>query len=161
MGKRIVRAAFRWMAATALLPVAQAHAADLASPEARWNAVAACAASADERERHACIDGVLRDAGVITREVEKRDERQRFGSDRTQQKAPEPEAMALTLASVTQARDGKLTLTTEDGAVWRQIESMDVLITPRPGQILTVHRASFGSFLCQVSTKTFRCSRSR
>jgi hypothetical protein len=139
-----------------------ASASEAASPEARWNAVVACAQRADERQRHACVDEVLRDAGVLTPEQKQREERQRFGRVTTPAATPEPEALEVTIAAAAEGRDGRWTFTTQDGTVWRQSESRSFPVTPVAGQKLTVHKATLGSFLCLIDGKfPFRCARSR
>lgn len=140
-----------------------ASAADMSTPEARWNAVASCGSRTDERARHACVDDVMRKAGVLGVEQERRDERQRFGRDPAPAvKSDEPDTMQLKIGTVTEGRDGSLTLTTEDGVMWRQTETRPAAQRPKAGQTLTVRKAMMGSFLCQVeSTALFRCARSR
>ncbi len=132
-------------------PVAAMAAIDAASPEARWNAVVACADRPDERARHACVDDVLRRAGVLTDAQEQRDQRQRFGRDpaAAAAKVDEPESIELELTAVSESRDGRVTLTTRDGTVWRQTESKSFAQTPAPGQTLTVHKGALGNFLCE------------
>lgn len=134
------------------------------SPEARWNAVVACAARPDERQRHQCVDEVLRQSGVLTDAQDQRDQRQRFGRDAVTPatRTTEPESLAFELAAVSESRDGRLTFTTRDGTVWRQTESREFAQTPRAGQTLTVHRGLLGNFLCDIDGRSaFRCSRSR
>jgi hypothetical protein len=65
----------------------------------------------------------------------------------------------VTLAHVASARDGKLTLTTSEGAVWEELES-DHIQPPRQGETLTVEKTVFGGYLCRVGKHvTFRCMR--
>ena len=155
-----------------------AHGAD-PTAESRWNAVAACGSNLDERQRHACVDDVLRRAGVLTAEQEQRDQRQRFGLNATSPRpgavtppgAPDPDAateppvadkVEVKIAAVAESRDGKLVLTTEDGSVWRQIDSGLIRRTPEPGQTLSISKAALGSFLCSLGGKAaFHCRRSR
>jgi hypothetical protein len=158
---------------TALLLLAAPHAPALvvaaASPvtaESGWNDVAACATHTGSRARHACLDEVLRRAGLLSAEREQKEKRQSFGLDEsvaaTAPERPAGERVAATLAAVRETGDGKLILTTDDGAVWRQIESDRPQQTPRAGQRLEIRKASLGSFLCAVEqTLAFRCARSR
>ena len=158
------RFAFGSLVAVAMVASAAAMDATGTSPEARWTAVVACADRPDERQRHACVDDVLRRAGVLTDAQEQRDQRQRFGRDAVPSapQGPEPESIELVLASVSEGRDGRLLLTTRDGAVWRQTESRVFAQTPAAGQTLTVHRGAIGNFLCEVNGRSpFRCARSR
>jgi hypothetical protein len=134
------------LAGLAALPAVSAE----PGPEARWNAVVACASRAD-RDRHACVDGVLRDAGVLG-----------AAAASGAKDAPDPDVGKFTLGAVAEARNGFLTLTTEQGAVWRQTETRPPAPTPRAGQTLTVRKGLTGSPLCQVEgAAVFRCTRSR
>lgn len=162
--QRTSRLALASLAAAAW--VASAAAMDDAgtSPESRWNAIVACADRPDERQRHACVDDVLRRAGVLTEAHEERDQRQRFGSTAVPSppKRAEPDSIELVIASVSEGRDGRLVLTTRDGAVWRQTESRVFAQTPAAGHTLTVHKGAIGNFLCEVNGRSpFRCARSR
>jgi hypothetical protein len=144
-----------------LLPLL-ASAADGASPEARWNAVVACAGRSDERERHACVDEVLRRAGVLTAAQDERDERQRFGRKAAPPAEAETEAVNVRIQAASEGRDGRWSFTTEDGAVWRQTEDRNFAVTPQAGHTLTINKGMLGSFLCEVNGKSpFRCARSR
>lgn len=68
----------------------------------------------------------------------------------------------VVLATVEQAGDGKLVLTTTDGAVWRQVESQAIRPTPEQGQTMTIARTRFGGFMCKPSKwVAFRCFRAR
>jgi hypothetical protein len=121
-----------------------ASGAELTTPEERWSAVVSCASRSGERERHACVDEVLRQVGVLTEEQ------------------VVPDAMDAKIAAVAQGRDGKLWFTTVDGAVWQQTESKSFALAPQAGQTLTIHKAMLGSFICLVNGKSaFRCARSR
>jgi hypothetical protein len=68
----------------------------------------------------------------------------------------------VTLAHVVQTGNGKLVLTTTDGAVWRQVEDVPVRLLPREGQTMTIAKTSMGGFMCIPSKwVSFRCYRSR
>jgi hypothetical protein len=126
-----------------------------------------CAAIADDVGRHRCSDEVLRGAGLLA---------PHFGLETSPAHAPQPAAQAaapeakrrsddqveVTLATVSPGADGKLVLTTTDGAVWRQVESNAVRPTPAQGQIMTIERTSFGGFMCKAGKwVAFRCYRAR
>ena len=142
-----------------------------AAPD-RWSDVVACAKrSADERARHDCVDDVLRGAGVLGEEQQRREQRLRFGrngavesrvADAPASAAAEPDMLEMTLSAVTEARDGKLVVTTQEGAVWRQTDDKIITPTPAAGQAIVVRKATLGSFFCQVNGRAgFRCARSR
>jgi hypothetical protein len=128
-----------------------------------WRAVAACAAESSEKARHACLDDVLRRAGLLTSERETRQQREGFGASPKASTPPAaPSTLEVELARVSTTHDEKLILTTTDGAVWRQIEGTPIRPVPAAGDRMTIRRASMGSFLCEVRRNVgFRCSRSR
>src|SRR5262249_43147208 len=137
-----------------------------------------CAAIKDDNARHACTDDTLRDAGLL--EPKAAAERKAFG---LQKPAPSPltapvapanhgsaaapakkenERVEVRLAKVEQGGDGKLVLTTADGAVWRQVESGGVRQAPKAGQTMQIEARSFGGFMCEPSQYVaFRCYRSK
>ncbi|MET0290801.1 MAG: hypothetical protein ABW136_00460 [Steroidobacteraceae bacterium] len=159
----------RWISigAASLLGVVSAVAAAAApeTPEARWNAVAACGSRNDERQRHACVDDVLRQAGVLNAEQDRRDERQRFGREPAPPPPPkidEPDRLGAKLTDIAEGRNGFLTLTTDDGTVWRQTEAREDAQRPKAGQTLNIRKALSGTYLCQIENRAvFRCTRSR
>jgi hypothetical protein len=68
----------------------------------------------------------------------------------------------VTLARVDQAGDGKLLLTTTDGAIWKQLESAPIRPLPAGGQAMTIEKVSLGGFLCEPSKYvSFRCFRAK
>lgn len=69
-------------AATLATVVATVSAWGAGDDAARWAQVRDCAARGDSAARHACVDEVLRAAGVLTPEAEAREQRQRFGLER-------------------------------------------------------------------------------
>src|SRR6185503_16088215 len=58
--------------------------------------------------------------------------------------------LQVTLSQVDQA-DGKLLLTTTEGAIWKQVESTDVWPVPTVGDTTTTEKGSFGGFFCEPS----------
>jgi hypothetical protein len=132
-----------------------------------WAAMTKCAAIADDVARHRCSDDVLRGAGLLT---------PHFGLETSPARTPQATAQAaaseakrpsddqarVTLATVAPGADGKLVLTTTDGAVWRQVESNAVRPTPAQGQTMTIERTRFGGFMCKPGKwVAFRCYRAR
>jgi hypothetical protein len=68
----------------------------------------------------------------------------------------------VTLAGVKHAGDGALLMNTSEGAVWRQIEPVEVHPEPMAGDILTIKHTTFGGYMCQSKKWiVFRCSRTR
>ena len=71
------------------------------------------------------------------------------------------QTVQVTLRQVDQA-DGKLLLTTTEGAIWKQVESKDVWPVPTGGQTMTIKSGSFGGFFCEPSKYvSFRCFRAK
>jgi hypothetical protein len=152
------------------------------SAEAGWAAVTRCAQQDTERARHNCVDQVLRDAGLLTPEVRERQQRRAFGLEQpaappaakappapTAKESPAtpapespPDRVEVQIASVAKSPDGKLIITTTEGAVWRQTESAENYRLPAAGEQMAIRRGSLGGYLCTPSSKlTWRCARSR
>jgi hypothetical protein len=150
------------LAAVCCLVSVAAQSQESPSVEARWAAIAQCAAIHDDDARHACSDNVLRDAGLLP---DAADAKASFGLQRPAPSAPrqrDDERLEVTLASVEQAGDGKLVLTTTDGAIWRQVESDTVHQLPVQGQTMKIAKKSLGGFMCEPSRYVaFRCFRIR
>jgi len=73
-----------------------------------------------------------------------------------------PEKLEVTLAKVEQGGDGKLVLTTTDGAVWHQVESNGNSAMPKQGGTMQIEAKSLGGFVCAPSKYvSFRCYRSK
>jgi len=78
-------------AALALVAASPAQAQTTSADSANWQAVVACAASTGTAERHACIDQVLRTAGVLDPARETAQQRADFGrTPRSEVPAPQP-----------------------------------------------------------------------
>ena len=141
--------------ALALSAQAVAQDSSTASAQTHWDAIKKCAAIQNDDSRHECSDNVLRDAGLMAPREEA--QRKRFGLEGSR----DPE-LEVTLATVKEGGDGKLVLTTTDGAVWRQVESEPVRPTPTGGQTMTISKGSLGSYLCKPGKWVgFRCARVR
>jgi hypothetical protein len=67
------------------------------------------------------------------------------------------------IASVQRPANGRLQVTTTEGAVWRQTESVEMPIPPSQGDRMTIRRGVAGGYRCSVARTnlTFRCERSR
>lgn len=159
------------------------------SAEAGWAAVTRCAQQETERARHDCLDQVLRDAGLLTPELRQRQQQRAFGlsqpaapppaakapsapagepraSASSEPKPPAPESppdrVQVQIAAVASSPDGKLAITTSDGAVWRQTETLDNRRLPAVGESMTIRRGALGGYLCTLASKqSWRCARSR
>ena len=136
--------------------------------DAGWSAVGRCAAVANERARHTCLDDVLRRAGLLTPQVEEKERRRQFGTPPASAAAPAaPEAQAeatkllVEVASARRAPDGRLAITTAEGAVWRQTESVEMPQPPAAGDQMTIRQGALGGYRCSVARTnlTFRCER--
>ena len=157
--------------------------------EAGWAKMAQCATIGDDKARHTCTDDALREAGLLTDETKATAKRKAFGlqkptplaaaaappapaaapapasaaaSPAPQPKQDQSEHLEVTLAKVEHAGDGKLVLTTTDGAVWHQVESDAVRQVPKQGEVMKIVARSLGGFMCQPSKYvSFRCFRSK
>lgn len=68
--------------------------------------------------------------------------------------------ITVTLSAVVLRGDGKLSLSTTDGAVWRQLESDPVRPMPKSGQAMVIEKGAFGGFICKIGRWTaFSCMR--
>jgi hypothetical protein len=56
--------------------------------ERGWSSIARCAQEDTERARHQCLDGVLREAGLLTNEMRTKQQRRAFGLDDKAASAP-------------------------------------------------------------------------
>jgi hypothetical protein len=125
------------------------------------------------------VDDVLRGAGLLPSSAAER--RESFGLQKppsppepkpavppapareaTAPPPADPRQLEVTLASATQAADGKLVLVTTEGAVWRQSESQTIRWLPVQGDAMKIEKTTFGGFLCSLGKGTvFRCRRTR
>lgn len=166
--------------AASLLGAAPVAAQDAVSPQERWGQVAACAAQRSNEARHACVDAVMRAAGVLEREAEVAINRENFGrvapppppppqvAQSAPRSAPPPVVTApapLTgistrVAAVRTGADRRIVVTTTEGAVWRQADTGAIRRPPRVGEVFAVEEGALGSYRCTFNeTTTFRCER--
>jgi hypothetical protein len=179
-------------AAAVLLLVAGAAGAQPAAGgdgASSWAEMQKCAAIADDAARHACTDEVMRKAGLFpSAQARTAARRKSFGLElpRRASATPRPEQQAsapaaaprpaarptpveendnrvrFTLTGIELIADGRLLLTTGEGAVWRQADSDPVRPRPAIGQSMLVERNVLGGFLCRIGKWTaFRCWRER
>jgi len=68
--------------------------------------------------------------------------------------------LTLTIASVQEAAQGRIILTSTDGAVWEQTDSDKIDSMPSPGQTFQVSKGFMGGFMCHLTRwQTVRCQR--
>jgi hypothetical protein len=171
----------RLAAVAALMPLFPgsllAQAGPPTSAERGWSSVARCAQEDSERARHTCLDRVLRDAGLLTNEMHAQQQRRAFGLDDQRVPAPQaasapppvpaapeqPERLEVGIASVQKALDGRLLVTTTEGAVWLQTETVDMPRPPVAGDRMTIRKGAMAGYRCSLATThlTYRCARSR
>ena len=167
-----------WVALAGTM-IAGAAAAQGGAPDAGFGAeMAACGALANDAARHSCTDAALRKAGLMAPPQARAAERRRtFGlqvpsvhlargpkAARTEAPVADGEeasdTITVTLDKVSLRGDGRLVVTTTEGAVWSQLEMEPVRPTPARGQSMTIERTIPSGFMCQSGRWTaFRCSR--
>jgi hypothetical protein len=142
-----------------------------ASPEpgraAVLEAVTACRKVGDDAQRLACFDkavGRLESAeaagevAVVDREQMQQAKRSAFGFNiqmpnvfsRGAAKDEAVDSLSARIKSAGRTREGKLTVTLEDGAVWRQIGQEELNRQPQPGMAVEIKKASLGSYFMKV-----------
>jgi len=165
----------------------RAQAPGAMTPDQGWSAISQCASNPTERARHACVDDVLRKAGLLTPQAEAKERRRQFGLDENAARAAPPVAapkpppspapapasaappknddsgrVEVEVARAAVATDGKVVVTTTDGAQWKQTDSDTLPRLPAAGDRVKIRRASLGSYLCELPTHhTFRCVRTK
>jgi hypothetical protein len=77
-------------------------------------------------------------------------------------KAPEVKQVKLTLTSLSDAGDGRMIFTFDDGSTWRELEPDSVAGALKPGQAVMIERGMLGSYLLDVPGRaTVRVKRDR
>lgn len=177
------------MAKTAALFLATAGPAmaqDSVPAQDRWAQVAACGNERSIEARHACVDSVMRAAGVLDPELETAINRENFG--RSERSAPQSSAASVAAAAVDYSQPSevgvppqsspplngimtrvafarlsgsrRLVVTTTEGAVWRQTDTGSIRRLPREGESFEVREGALGSYRCTFNDMTtFRCER--
>ncbi len=163
-----------------LFVAASLHAApqEVAARPELLQRLVACRAETADAARLACLDAAVAaldaaersgEVTVVDREQVRAARRSLFGieggdlnvfrgrgGDET-----EDATLETRLVSAGQARDG-WRFTLEDGAVWRQIDSEPLRVTPRPGQTVTIRRGAIGSYLLGIDgARSLRVRRER
>ena len=71
-------------------------------------------------------------------------------------------ALTLTIASVGDTPQGRILLTSTDGAVWEQTDGDSVRDRPSPGDTFKISQSILGGYLCQVTRwQPVRCQRDK
>lgn len=169
--------------AMALSCAAATPAAAAASAEAGWNAVTGCARQISDQARHACLDQVLRDAGLLASSTARATVAPTAPVNEPQTSVPQaapqpppapvaatppapttpvpatPDRMETQVASVSTSALGRITITARDGTVWRQTESLRLPRPPMAGDVIQVRKGALGSYICAVgSNPSYRCA---
>lgn len=162
----------RWLVAVALFSATPSAARDQGTPPPQLKAMADCAAIPLDADRLRCFDQAVkaflsaqqrREILVTDSATVKESQRRLFGSGLAPLSvfdgSPEVDFIEVKLASVREDRDGRWTLTLEDGAVWSQVDYVYVN-RPVPGKLVKIRRASLGGFIAEVGGgKGFRVKR--
>ncbi len=158
------------LAGLAILAAAPATA--LAAQPAQPDVIAAlkaCRAITGETERLACYDRAAesvtkaQESGeviIIDRQAARAARKQAFGLDlsalsildRKEDKAETEQIEAVIKTARTDA-EGRLVMTLEDGAVWRQIDGMALGKPPKTGSNVSIRKASMGSYFMKVENQ--------
>jgi len=139
------------------------------APPAAFQRTIQCRAVADPQERLACYDREVAaletaerasEIRVVDRQQVRRTRRSLFGlvlpdlnifgGDDDQTAVNE---ITGKIQTATQDPSGKYTFALEDGARWRQIDSRNLNVTPRPGHTIRIRRGAMGSFLANVNNQ--------
>jgi hypothetical protein len=132
-------------------------------------ALKACSAIKADGERLACYDKAAQsvtkaqetgDVIIIDKTSARAARRQAFGLnlptlsilDRGADKA-ETETLQAVIATARMDAEGRLVMTLEDGAVWRQIDDQSLGKPPKPGATVEIRKAAMGSYLMKIGSQ--------
>jgi hypothetical protein len=138
-----------------------------------WTAIAECGAIKNADRRHACVDDVLQQAGVLSSAQVAQEVREEFGKENRPPPAPPPaqasaaparpaplDELATTVASARSIGYHRVRVTTTDGSVWDQTQDEGFLAEPKAGDRFSVERGAMNSYLCQFGRASrYRCQR--
>lgn len=157
--------------------------------EQNWAAIARCAAIDRADERHACMDQVIRRAGLLSEARVAQAAREEFGNENraepertapatppaaapavpqaalsmpasTPARAAELDELVTTVVSARVRGDRRLVVTTAEGSVWEQTQSESFRNAPEPGSRFAIERTSLGGFRCSFERSShYRCRR--
>lgn len=162
----------RWLAAIIVMYTTTSLAREQSAPPPQLRAVADCAAIQLDADRLRCFDHTIqaflaaqqRKEILVTDGATVRESQRRlFGLGLAPlgvfEGSAEVDFIEVKLASVGDDRDGRWTLTLDDGAVWSQVDYVYVN-RPVPGKLVKIRRASLGGFIAEVGGgKSFRVKR--
>lgn len=129
-------------------------------------ALKACSAIKPDGERLACYDKAAQtvtkaqetgEVIIIDKQTARAARRQAFGLDlptlsildRGADKA-ETEALQSVVKAARVDAEGRLVMTLEDGAVWRQVDDQGLGKPPQPGAAVEIRKAAMGSYLMKI-----------
>jgi hypothetical protein len=132
-------------------------------------ALKACSAIKTDGERLACYDKAAQSVTkaqetgeviIIDKQSARAARRQAFGLelptlsilDRGADKAETETLQAVVKVARTDA-EGRLVMTLEDGAVWRQIDDRSLGKPPKPGATVEIRKAAMGSYLMKIGSQ--------
>lgn len=132
-------------------------------------ALKACSAIKANGERLACYDKAAQsvtkaqetgDVIIIDKNSARAARRQAFGLnlptlsilDRGADKA-ETETLQAVITTARMDAEGRLVMTLEDGAVWRQIDDQRLGKSPKPGETVEIRKAAMGSYLMKIGSQ--------
>lgn len=159
----------------AILPVFSALAQTTtpsSSPSKTLDGMMACRSVTDAAARLACYDQRVealqtatehRDVVVVDRSEIQKARHSLFGfnlpslavfgdgkDSKGRQVVEEEEQISSTIRSATQDGMGAWVITLQDGAVWHQTSDQAFGVRPKPGDPITIRRASLGSYIMKV-----------
>ena len=161
------------------VPPASAKPVDaVANPTAVAKAISDCRKVADRDARLDCYDKAseafeqAQTSGqvvVVDREQVRAVKRQAFGFSMPSltlfargPKEEQVDRITVKLAAAHQELNSRWVMTTEDQAVWRQIDDNELYIPPHAGSTVAIRKASLGSYFCNVDGQNaVRCTRSQ
>jgi hypothetical protein len=159
----------RGLAACLLLSLAVGNVAQAAESPRRADVLTRlldCRKVEDAAARLACYDAAAGamdeaeakgDVVVVDREQARTVRRQGFGFNLPSlslfergEKADEVEKLQLKVVAARQDGYGKWTVVLEGDQVWRQIDTGDFSLRPKPGMVATIRRAMLGSYIMSI-----------
>jgi len=154
------------LAAGLLLAATAAQAAEPPGRTAVLQRLLDCRTVADAAARLTCYDAAAGamdqaeakgDIVVVDREQARTVRRQGFGFNLPSlslfdrgEKPQEIDRVQLKIAEARQDGNGKWTIALEGGQVWRQIDTGDFSVRPKPGMTAIIRRATLGSYLVSI-----------